>query len=208
MAAFWSLKVLTILEGLHSRRIIHGDIQINNFMIRGKGENPRKKFDLVLNDFSASIDMTDCPESQTFQIESTSLTPAEDELMMDSDELASSECWEFRHNCEWTFEPDWFGAAGVLHTLIFGEPLSITESSTGISSHSASQKPFIDIRNSLPVHWNGEMWVHAFTTLLNLSHKDLEAGVNPLESLKTEFRVFISKHDHLLDDAFSKCLFS
>jgi hypothetical protein len=173
-------------------------------MIVGKGENPRKKFDLILNDFSASIDMCDCPEFQTFIIENNSMM---DEILTDSDELLNPECWEFRNNYAWTFEPDWFGAAGVIHTLIFGEPLSITESNTGISSHSSSQKPFIDIRKSIPIQWNGEMWVHAFTSLLNLSHKDLDGDMNPLGSLKSEFHVFVSKHDHLLDDAFSRCKF-
>lgn len=194
--------MISILETIHSLNIIHGDFSINNLMIKGSNSsNIKDKFNLILTDFSAAIDISAFNNSeQTFVLPSSTKSS-----LTNNDEIESLECWEFRNGAPWTLEPDWYNAANVIHELIFGTPLTITENYTGLakSVNGVPQKPFIEINNILPVQWNGEIWGHAFTTLLNLSHTELESDINPLAELKQEFQTFVDQHDHLLRDAFA-----
>ena len=186
VVSYYTLQILTILDSIHSAGIVHGDIRIGNFMVRSlsesfndfdvTGEQGWTNFALCLKDWSASINLSAFPVGQKFQIEPN----------LESTE--SGECWEFRNGKEWTFEPDWYGACGIIHILAFGDLLETNL----LELPGSEEKPQFDLAQSVPESWTSDvdLWNDIFFTLLNLSHASFES--------KALSKLCARVHSHLL----------
>jgi hypothetical protein len=189
IVAYFTLQILTILDALHSTGIVHGDLRIGNFMVRSLSESFNDfdvtgsqgwtNFALCLKDWSASINLNAFPVGQKFQIE-PSLEQAD-----------SGECWEFRNGKEWTFEPDWYGASGIIHILIFGELIETNMYETSGSG----QRPKFSLEQQVDDSWTSDsaLWKDTFDTLLNLSHTSIQA--NPLKELCSRIESHLLKFE-------------
>ncbi|KAJ3301142.1 hypothetical protein HDV03_001313 [Kappamyces sp. JEL0829] len=190
VAAFWTSQLLQMARGIHAAGVVHGDICPHNLLIR-PNEMQRglgRGFGLVLNDWSAAIDLRSFPPGQTF-----ALPPSDEE---------QDECWEFTNGKEWVYEPDWYGVASVIHLAIFGSPIKLVQNHAAGAGRSG--KPFLEIQDSIPPHWHGGLWIRVFEVLLNLSSASCDT--DPLRAIAAEFADFLVMHDHLLHDALSKVL--
>jgi checkpoint serine/threonine-protein kinase len=158
LVAFWAWEILGILQVIHKANFVHGDIHLRNLHVR-KAASLSEQFDphgmngwgdcgLTLLDWGAAIDVNAFDQGQTFEI------PASH----DPDSIAS-ECVEFRNGGTWTFEPDFYAVACVLHLLIFGVELETNE-----RTHS---KPHLQCLRSFDSHWHPTLWKELFHVLLN-----------------------------------------
>src|SRR3569833_1354732 len=75
---------------------------------------------------------------------------------------SSSDCAEMREGRPWTWQIDYHGLAGVLHTLLFGRYLETArcENSGGLTRR-------YRLRESLIRYWQTDIWAAAFDMLLN-----------------------------------------
>lgn len=121
VAIFFTVELLKSVEGLHRANFLHGDLKIDNCMVRleededasvwqaqydatGAGGWSNKGIKMI--DFGRAIDMSLYPEGQTFIADWQ--TDARD-------------CVEMREARPWSFQTDYFGLASVLYCMLFGE---------------------------------------------------------------------------------------
>lgn len=121
VAIFFTIELMRVVEGLHEAGYIHGDLKIDNCMVRlqsppGGNKSWSSDYDpeghdgwsykgLMLIDYGRSIDTSVFPPSQQFIAE------------WQTDEY---DCMEMRTGQPWTFQPDYHGIIGVAHCLLFG----------------------------------------------------------------------------------------
>jgi checkpoint serine/threonine-protein kinase len=163
VVVFWIWEILGILLTLQQAGIIHGDFSLHNFYLKKTSTvqdrfNPTGKggwgqFGLVLLDWACSIDMEAFPPGQKFEI-----TASNDPSSIDN------ECYEFRNGGTWTWEPDYYGTACILHLLMFGTPLETNEGDFS--------KPNLNIKKEIPNGWNQSLWNRLFLVLLNTIDKE------------------------------------
>jgi checkpoint serine/threonine-protein kinase len=161
LVIFFTVELLRLLEGMHSVGFVHGDLKIDNCLLRledvpggsaawanvyqpsGVGGWSRKGIKLI--DFGRTIDTALFPRGQTFVAEWA---------------VDARDCPEMREDRPWTYQPDYFGLAGVVYCMLFGkyiEAASVTRQSDG------------RLRLSTPFkrYWQSDMWTRLFDLLLN-----------------------------------------
>lgn len=119
---FFAVELLKVVEGLHRAEIIHGDLKIDNCLVRledvptsewtaqydaGGGGGWAKK-GVRMIDFGKSIDMSLFParEKQTFVAEW---------------EVDQRDCVEMREARPWSYQTDYHGLASVFYCMLFGQ---------------------------------------------------------------------------------------
>lgn len=137
IAIFFTIELLKILEELHSTQIIHGDLKIDNCLIRLEdipassggnsawsttysptGSDGWNHKGLKLIDFGRSIDL--------------SLYEAGNEQRFLADwKVDEKDCVEMREGKEWSWETDYFGVAGVCYCMLFGKYISTDHDGSG-----------------------------------------------------------------------------
>ncbi|KAJ3156949.1 hypothetical protein HDU86_003484 [Geranomyces michiganensis] len=92
---------------------------------------------------------------------------------------ASVECWEVRTGAPWTFEPDWYGVAAIVHVLLFGRYMQVVHEPAGednkenapdaatAADTATSARPRIKLATSFKRYWQTELWRGLFDVLLN-----------------------------------------
>lgn len=122
LAMFFIIELLKLLEGLHLAQFIHGDLKIDNCLVRisdlpnsqwsasytRTGSNGWSAQGLRLIDFGRAIDLSLFPagEQQTFKV---------------SHKVDEGDCTEMRKGEAWNFQTDYFGLASVAYCLLFGK---------------------------------------------------------------------------------------
>ena len=135
MTMFFAVELLRTLSALHENNIIHGDLKADNCLVRfdsaelttpydreGKGGWAAKGLKLI--DFGRGIDV----DERVFDTRV--------KFMADW-EAHREECNEVREGRLWKWVADWYGAAGVLHSLLFGkymETVPVQATSRGFRS--------------------------------------------------------------------------
>jgi len=154
LAMFFTVELLRTLEGLHSAGFIHGDLKIDNCMVRleetnswspqydPSGGNGWSSKGVVLIDFGRAID--------------TSLYPRGTRFVTDW-KMDKRDCLEMREGRPWTYETDYYGLTGIVYCMLYGKYMELPVVKDGIQKLSTSLKRY----------WRVALWERLFGTLLN-----------------------------------------
>jgi checkpoint serine/threonine-protein kinase len=122
-AVFFAVELLRLVEGLHRADFIHGDLKIDNCLVRldecrgwssqydRTGGNGWSAKGIRLIDFGRAIDLQCFPagRKQTFVAD----WPVD-----------SRDCQEIRTGRPWSFEADYHGIASICYCMLFGKYIS------------------------------------------------------------------------------------
>jgi checkpoint serine/threonine-protein kinase len=166
LAMWFSVELLRTLEDLHRIGVLHGDLKGDNCLVRfGDGE-VEGSYDpsggrgwaakgLRLIDFGRGID--------------TKMFKAGAQFIADWPS-AATDCAEIRECRPWKWQIDYHGAAGVIHSLLFGkyiETIPAGHSSGGLGTAGPGQKKEWKLKENLKRYWEKEIWADVFNVLLN-----------------------------------------
>ena len=164
LVMFFSVELLRLVEAMHNAGFIHGDLKIDNCLLRledvpggatawsskyqPSGEGGWSYKGLKVIDFGRTIDMKLFPHDQQF---------IADWATDDRD------CFEVRENRPWTYQTDYFGLAGIIYCMLFGK--YIQASSVLAFMHEGVQKH--KIATPFKRYWQTDIWNRLFDILLN-----------------------------------------
>lgn len=143
LVIYFTIQLINNVLKLHSNKIIHCDIKPENCMLNINTSDYKLTFDdLILIDYGRSIDL--------------SLFPLNTRFKTKFDKTDSQDCPEFVKNSVWCYEPDYYGVANIVHTLLFNKVIKIRENSEGIQ-----------LLESFKRYWQRELWQELFDIILN-----------------------------------------
>lgn len=211
LAIFYAIEVLKIVDALHGVDMVHGDIKPENFLARwGKpgsksadndADNTRNSVKQLVPDEWTSIydatggggwedrGLTIVDFGRALDIRGAS-KDRERNYFTDFDLSGKGdpavECWELRNKQPFHgFELDWYGIAGVVHVLLFGKFMEISEGQPG-SAGLDERKPEITIAtlHAMKRYWQtDEIWIPLFSTLLNPPRPYATAGREAVQNI-------------------------
>ncbi|KAL8860424.1 MAG: hypothetical protein Q9178_003083 [Gyalolechia marmorata] len=192
IAMFFTIELLRTVEALHSIGILHGDLKADNCLVRlhheedktwdssyhADGDQGWASKGLSLIDFGRGIDM------QQFHSETKFIADWK---------TTKADCAEMREMRPWTYQVDYWGCAGVVHSLLFGKYIEdvAVEAPTiakNADNEGDGQNRTIAIKNMqmekrwrikepLKRYWQQELWGSLFELLLNpMRFVDREEG--------------------------------
>lgn len=150
LCVYIAVELLKIVEQLHTIGIIHGDLKADNCMIRLEEVDEWNEFmnteawkskSITLIDFGRSIDLTLHGPNTQFKC----TWPADEQ-----------DCPQMNNGEPWLYEADYYGLAGIAHTLLFGDYIKIR-----------SQQNRYVLQKSLKRYWQQQLWSPFFDLLLN-----------------------------------------
>lgn len=165
LVIFFSIELLRLVEAMHSAGFIHGDLKIDNCLLRleevpggaagwsgtyqPSGDGGWIYKGLKIIDFGRTIDTRLFPPGQQFIADW-----ATDER----------DCFEVRENRPWTYQTDYFGLAGIIYCMLFGKyiqtsSLTVHEDPSGLPRHK--------IATPFKRYWQTDIWNRLFDVLLN-----------------------------------------
>ncbi|KAI6011772.1 Mad3/BUB1 homology region 1-domain-containing protein [Pisolithus marmoratus] len=165
---FYMIELLHFVEGMHGAGFIHGDLKIDNCLLRieeppggasslssmyqPSGEGGWKYRGIKVIDFGRAID--------------TSLFPAgHNQLFIADWPTDERDCFEIRQNQPWTYQTDYFGLAGILYCMLFGK--YIEASSVTLVPGSTKADPVYKIATPFKRYWQTDILLRLFDLLLN-----------------------------------------
>jgi checkpoint serine/threonine-protein kinase len=167
LVMFFTIELLRLIEGIHGAGFIHGDLKIDNCLLRledlpggaaalssiysPSGEQGWSYKGIKLIDFGRTIE--------------TKLFPAGQQFIADWP-VDAKDCLEMRENRPWTYQADYYGLAGIVYCLLFGK--YIEASSVMVASQmSAGSSPTYKISTPFKRYWQNNIWSDLFDILLN-----------------------------------------
>jgi len=167
LVIFFAIELLRLIEGMHSAGFIHGDLKIDNCLLRledvpggaaalssiysPSGEQGWSHKGIKLIDFGRTIE--------------TGLFPVGQQFIADWP-VDAKDCLEMRENRPWTYQADYYGLAGIVYCLLFGKYIEI--SSVIITPQmSAGTSPRYKISTPFKRYWQSNIWSNLFDILLN-----------------------------------------
>ena len=175
LAMWLSIELLRTVEALQAKHLIHGDLKGDNVLVRF--DDPGQETDwsptyfpsgahgwsskgICLIDMGRGIDMKQFVPGVAF---------IADWKTTDAD------CAEMRELRPWTYQIDYHGLAGIIHSLLFGKYMETVAEKGGSLGQGATKT--YRIRESLKRYWQTELWTEVFGLLLNpLAHLEAEEG--------------------------------
>ncbi|NXF67955.1 BUB1 kinase, partial [Ciccaba nigrolineata] len=149
LAIYFAVKILYMVEELHSCKIIHGDIKPDNFILGERQflDNDTCDIDslshgLTLIDLGQSIDMKLFPEGTAFTAKC---------------ETSGFQCIEMLTQKPWNYQTDYFGIAATVYCMLFGTYMRV-KNDNGI------WKPEGAFRRLA----NADLWIEFFESMLNI----------------------------------------
>jgi len=164
LVMFFAIELIRLVEGIHTAGFIHGDLKIDNCLLRledipggasawtatyqPSGDGGWSYKGLKVIDFGRTID--------------TKMFPSGQEYLTDwpTDER---DCFEMREGRPWTFQTDYFGLVGIIYCMLFGK--YIQASSVALVPDSPTRR--YKISTPLKRYWQGDLWNRIFDALLN-----------------------------------------
>ncbi|KAF8739415.1 hypothetical protein AX14_009785 [Amanita brunnescens Koide BX004] len=172
LVVFFSIELLRLVESLHSVGFIHGDLKIDNCLLRledvpggvsawsssyqPSGEGGWACKGLRIIDFGRAID--------------TRLFPNGQQYLADW-ETDDRDCFEVREHRPWTFQTDYFGLAGIIYCMLFGKYIqsNAISTTTNASNDGSGSRTRCKISTSFKRYWQTDLWNRLFDILLNSS---------------------------------------
>lgn len=165
---FFTVELLRFVEGMHNAGFIHGDLKIDNCLLRIEelprgipslsgtyqpcGEGGWEYRGIKVIDFGRTIDM--------------SLFPAGHGQQFIADwPIDERDCPEIRQGRPWTFQTDYFGLAGIVYCMLFGK--YIEASSVMLAQGSTEADPIYKIATPFKRYWQATTLGRLFHLLLN-----------------------------------------
>lgn len=184
LAMFYVIELLRVVEGLHDAGILHGDLKIDNCMIRlddaeewtatyaADGSGGWAAKGVMLIDFGRAIDLWCFPAEQRFL---SDWTPG------------AQDCAEM-HECRpWTYQADYFGLASIAYCLLFGRYIETTSSVVdGVKTYR--------IQQPLRRYWQTELWKRCFHLLLNPAQHGTLPVTPALAELRHDMEAWLAAH--------------
>jgi checkpoint serine/threonine-protein kinase len=182
LAMWCTIELLRTVEALHARGLIHGDLKADNILVRlddpgmetdwsptywANGAHGWDSKGVCLIDFGRGIDMRHFKPDVGFLADW---------------KTTDADCSEMRELRPWTYQIDYYGLAGIIHSLLFGKYMeTINDKASGgpgaATAVGAAAAKSYRIRETLKRYWQTEIWASAFDLLLNpLSHLEQEDG--------------------------------
>ena len=180
LVIYFTIQLISSVLKLHSIGIVHCDIKPDNCMLNIQNSESKLKFnDIVLIDFGRSIDLSLFPKNSKFKCK--------------LEKTDNQDCSEFVNQTSWIYEPDYYGIANIVHTLLFHKVIKVQSTSKGVQL----LEPF-------KRYWQRDLWNELFDLLLNPRKynktgdisKELERVMCKLESwfsLTVDKRTFLDK---------------
>lgn len=176
VAMFFAVELLRTLDALHTNALLHGDLKADNCLVRlaptrdpahwdpcyrrdGTGGWAAKGLSLI--DFGRAIDL------RAFR---------PDVQFVADWKTSRADCAEMREMRPWTWQVDYWGVAGVLHSLLFGKYIEdVVEKNTRASSGGMDDGGAVGVgglkryrlKEGLKRYWQTEIWQRLFDVLLN-----------------------------------------
>jgi checkpoint serine/threonine-protein kinase len=175
MVMFFTIELFRTIESLHSKSLLHGDLKADNCLVRldalsdtdvwtsqfkRDGTGGWNKKGIALIDFGRGIDMKAFrPDVQFIADWKTS----------------PQDCAEMRELRPWTWQIDYHGLAGIVHSMLFGKYIdTVADKGAGLGPQGAKTWR---IRESLKRYWQTDIWGAVFNLLLNpAAHLEGEEG--------------------------------
>ncbi|KAG8689084.1 hypothetical protein FRC09_012587 [Ceratobasidium sp. 395] len=161
LAMFFSIELLRLISGMHALGFVHGDLKIDNILLRAEdvpdearawsatydpsGGNGWAYKGIRLIDFGRGIDTSLFPPGQTFVGD----WPTD-----------QRDAVELREGRPWTFQGDYFGLAGIVYCMLFGKYIET------VPFEEAGRTKY-KINVGLKRYWQTEIWSELFDMLLN-----------------------------------------
>jgi len=181
LVMFFTIELLRLLEGLHEAGFIHGDLKIDNCLVRLEEVTPASAWNheyspsgdggwsskgLTLIDFGRTIDTQLYPPNQTFIADWKTDT---------------RDCAEMRAGRPWTFQTDFAGLASIIYCMLFGKYI---ETTTEVLDGNGTRK----VRPVQPMkrYWQIDLWNRLFDVLLN--SVQVEGGMDGARRVLTGIR--------------------
>ncbi|NXK45817.1 BUB1 kinase, partial [Chauna torquata] len=155
LVMYFAVKILYMVEELHSCKIIHGDIKPDNFILGERQVFPLATFldndtcdidglshGLTLIDLGQSIDMKLFPEGTAFSARC---------------ETSGFQCIEMLTQKPWNYQTDYFGIAATVYCMLFGTYMQV-------KNENGTWKPEGAFRRLA----NAELWKEFFDSMLNI----------------------------------------
>ena len=188
LVIFFTIELFRVIGSMHSNGIIHGDLKIDNCLIRledneGEWSNIYNRYGLngwnekglKIIDFGRAIDIKMFKNHQDIKF-------------INDWNGDDKDCWQIKDKAPWSFEPDYFGLGAIIHCMLFGkyiETVNVNER--------------IKLKNNLKRYWQHDLWSRIFDFLLNPN----EFSENlPANEILDNFRVELE--DWLEDNCHSK----
>ncbi|ORX40462.1 hypothetical protein BD324DRAFT_574984 [Kockovaella imperatae] len=185
LAIFFTIELLRTVEDLHNAKFIHGDLKIDNCLIR-LSEVPNAEWSaqylrtgaegwsdkgIKLIDFGRGIDLELYPPGQTF---------------VSDWETDERDCVEMREGRAWTYQTDYSGLASVCYCMLYGKYITTEVDASG------RQK----ISTPLKRYWQTELWTTLFDMLLNPTLiREGELPITPeLADLRVKFEDWLEEN--------------
>jgi checkpoint serine/threonine-protein kinase len=164
LAMFFAVELLRTVEALHSKGVIHGDLKPDNILLRldsmeepswsplyaVDGSDGWSSKGITLIDFGRGADMKTFGPNTQFVAEW---------------KTSEADCVEMREMRPWTYQVDYHGVAGTIHSLLFGKYMEVTKADARGLPGVAGRK--YAIREGLKRYWQTEIWNELFEVLLN-----------------------------------------
>ena len=190
LAMFFVIELLRTLETFHSSGFIHGDLKIDNCLLRFEevegswqstydptGANGWGQKGLKVIDYGRTIDTTIFRPGQQFVCD------------FKTDQF---DCPEMRAGQPWTFQPDYYGVASIAYCALFGHYME-TES-VEVEVEGGIKKSKRVIKQAFRRYQQVELWTKLFDMLLN--PRDVRSNgslpvTNELASVRVEMEEWL-----------------
>ncbi|KAI1610523.1 checkpoint serine/threonine-protein kinase [Exophiala viscosa] len=161
LAMWFGVELLRTMEELHRVGILHGDLKGDNCLVRfesdvevtgpydPEGTHGWSAKGLKVIDFGRGIDVKMFKPAAQFIADWPS---------------CPQDCAEIRECRPWKWQIDYHGAAGVIHSLLFGKYIETVPMSSALGP---GQKKEWKLKESLKRYWEKEIWGDLFSVLLN-----------------------------------------
>lgn len=185
LAMFYVIELMRLVEGMHEAGLLHGDLKIDNCMIRAAdtdewasvyqadGSQGWAAKGLTLVDFGRSIDLVCYPPDQRFLADW---------------QPGVQDCVEMKEMRPWTFQADYYGLASVAYCLLYGRYMETT-SYVNERGHKTYK-----IQQPLRRYWQTELWTRFFTLLLNPTQEAEWPVTAALAALRRDMEAWLTAH--------------